>query len=120
MSPSRQGWIGVDLDGTLAFSHCNWRSNWRNIGNPIAPMLVLVKELLAQGEDVRIFTARLDGNWYEGKVYPVEEIKKHIEDWCLLHVGQILPVTNVKDTYMKLLYDDRAVGVERNTGRLIL
>ena len=30
-----------------------------------------------------------------------------------------LEITNVKDYYMERLYDDRAIRVQRNTGRII-
>jgi len=42
-----------------------------------------------------------------------------IEEWCLKHIGQVLPVTNRKDYFCKALYDDRAHRVEQDTGRLI-
>lgn len=55
------------------------------------------------GVPVRIFTARVcNGD---------PETRKHIEDWCLTHLGVILPVTCIKDYGMTLLYDDRAVAV---------
>lgn len=111
-------WIGFDLDGTLAHNECGWRHDWRNIGQPIGPILELVKKYLAEGRDVRIFTARVDGNWMGEKV-AVSEVRKTIEDWCLLHIGKVLPITNRKDTHMEVLFDDRAIHVERNTGRII-
>lgn len=39
-----------------------------------------------------------------------------IEKWCQMHIGGILPVTNVKDYAMVELWDDRAVQVIPNTG----
>jgi hypothetical protein len=42
-----------------------------------------------------------------------------IEAWCLLNVGQVLPITHEKDFGMIELWDDRAVTVEENTGRVI-
>jgi len=53
-----RGWIGVDLDGTLAKSVK--AQNGEEIGGPIHPMVQLVKVWLARGEDVRIFTARVN------------------------------------------------------------
>ena len=50
------GWIGVDLDGTLAH-YGGWVEPER-IGQPIAPMVARIKEWLGQGIEVRIFTAR--------------------------------------------------------------
>ena len=50
-----RGWIGVDLDGTLAEYH-GWNGS---IGKPIAPMVDRVKRWLAEGVEVRIMTARV-------------------------------------------------------------
>ena len=99
------GWIGVDLDGTLAkYSH------WKGatvIGAPIQPMRVRVLRWLAEGRDVRIFTARK------------EESYDAIRRWCIRHLGRELPITNVKDFAMIELWDDRAVQVVPNTGRRV-
>jgi hypothetical protein len=46
------GWIGVDLDGTLAKSVK--AQTGEEIGVPIHPMVPLVKVWLARGEDVRL------------------------------------------------------------------
>lgn len=48
------GWIGVDLDGTLA-EYTGWHGPG-HIGPPIPKMLDRVKNWLAEGVDVRIFT----------------------------------------------------------------
>lgn len=108
-----QGWIGFDLDGTLAEYH-GWM-NLSKIGDPIKPMLALVKEYIAAGWEVKIFTARVSTN-------DPEELKDTvlaIEKWCLEHVGTILDVTCRKDFTCVKFYDDRAVQVEFNTGRII-
>lgn len=99
-------WIGVDLDGTLAF-YDEWRGI-EHIGEPIPAMVRRVKYWIANNQEVRIFTAR---------VYQTPESIPHIEQWCLTHIGQILPVTNVKDFDMLELWDDRAVSVVTNTGK---
>jgi hypothetical protein len=78
-------------------------------------MVQLVKEWLVQGEEVRIFTARVNPNHGQGD--PVR-IRRAIEDWCKRHLGQILPVTYEKDWDMLLLFDDRARQVKHNTGRV--
>lgn len=103
-------WIGVDLDGTLAFD-----SGWLGpdeIGIPIPQMLDRVKRWLDEGRDVRIFTARVS--------MPEEEkiARKAIEKWCKKHVGRVLPVTCVKDMHMLELWDDRAICVHHNTGEV--
>ncbi len=116
------GWIGVDLDGTLA--HYDGWVNESHIGAPVPAMLERVKRWLAEGRDVRIFTARVDGgtaalqmgNPNGEKFRDVAFITRTIEQWCLEHVGRILPVTNKKDYGMDELWDDRAVQVRKNTG----
>lgn len=102
-------WIGVDLDGTLAFYE-KWIDG-APIGDPIPAMLERVKEWIKEGKTVKIFTARVADTRLGGF-----EEKAKIEAWCILHLGQPLPVTCVKDLYMKQLWDDRAVGVRPNTG----
>lgn len=102
------GWIGVDLDGTLAV-YGEWQGA-DHIGAPVPLMVDRINEWLARGVEVRIFTARVafdaDGS-----------VRKIIEDWCLAHIGRVLPVTNVKDYGMVELWDDRCVRVIPNTGQ---
>jgi hypothetical protein len=104
------GWIGVDLDGTLAH-YDHWRGPG-HIGEPVEPMLERVKEWLKQGRDVKIFTARVCYGDPE-KCRPV------IEAWCLKHLGQVLKVTNEKDFGMIELWDDRCIQVYTNQGTTI-
>jgi len=100
------GWIGVDLDGTLAEYH-GWLDK-TVIGTPVKRMVNRVKKWLAEGKDVRIVTARAGGR--------KPEVLQAITDWCLEHIGQALPITNEKDYDMVELWDDRAVQVITNTG----
>lgn len=99
----------MDLDGTLAYSADSVPDG--EIGHPIPAMVDRVKVWLAAGEDVRIFTARANhaASW---------ELSA-IKDWCQMHVGERLEVTCKKDFRMKAIYDDRAVGVKKNTGQLV-
>lgn len=101
------GWIGVDLDKTLAH-YTEWADG--HVGEPIMPMVKKVRNLLAQGKEVRIFTARIS--------HPLctPEHIKSIEDWCLEHLGKVLPVTNAKDWECEELWDDIAQGVRPNKG----
>lgn len=96
------------MDGTLAYYE---HGMYPNIGEPIPFMLSLVKKWVARGEDVRIFTARMSNP-------PEEKVRqmKMIFEYCKLHVGKALPVTNAKDFNMSLLYDDRAIHIQENTG----
>lgn len=106
------GWIGVDLDGTLA-EYNGWKGK-DHIGEPIPKMAERVKNWLKNGVDVRIFTARVAGD-REGN--SVEATKTLIENWCIKHIGTVLPITNVKDFGMVELWDDRAIQVIPNTGK---
>src|SRR5260370_17097597 len=54
------GWIGVDLDGTLAKSVK--AGTGEEIGVPIHPMVQRVKVWLAHGADVPLFSAPVNPN----------------------------------------------------------
>jgi len=117
---SQSGWIGVDLDGTLA-KYGSW--NGGQIGDPIPLMVERVKQWIAEGVEVRIFTARVgSGGGYSlesGRSDDNEfasEQRTLIEEWCEKHIGIKLPVTATKDFRMIELWDDRAVQVIVNTG----
>jgi hypothetical protein len=122
------GWIGVDFDGTLA-TYGTW-AGAGHVGEPIAPMVERVKRWLAEGHEVRIFTARihpLDRCIAPEEVLAVPVVMANrideaklavmvIRAFCHRHFGRALPVTNVKDYGMVELWDDRAVQVRPNTG----
>lgn len=129
-------WIGVDFDGTLAH-YDKWVAP-DHCGRPVQAMVDRVKAWRAAGREVRIFTAR---------VYPITEVitgypvlqfvpeqyradlpyryrdvitaAQAIQDWSRLYLGEVLPITCVKDYDMIELYDDRAVQVRPNTGELV-
>lgn len=105
------GWIGVDLDGTLAH-YTGWNDG--KIGEPIPLMAERVRKWIVNGEDVRIFTARVGRPGEES-----EQERKRIQDWTEEHFGVRLPVTATKDFAMVELWDDRAIRVEMNTGKVI-
>lgn len=97
----------VDLDGTLA--KYNGFKGRDHIGEPIPSMVKRVKDWLAKGTKVVIFTARAHD---PGAIPPIRE-------WLKEHIGQSLTVTDRKDPRARQLWDDRAVTVERNTGRIL-
>lgn len=121
------GWIGVDLDGTLAEYH-GWVGP-TEIGAPIPAMIDRVKEWRRKYTDVRIFTARCyplnfvpksySADWtpvgYEQTI--AKTAVEAIRAWCLEHIGECLPITCVKDYAMFQLWDDRCIQIEQNTGR---
>lgn len=99
------GWIGVDLDKTLA--HYGDFHSDGTVGAPIPMMLQRVKKWLAAGKDVRIFTARAS----DPKLIP------QIREWLRMQGLPDLPITNQKDFEMDEYWDDKAVQVIPNTGR---
>ncbi|MEM7376056.1 MAG: hypothetical protein AAF460_01000 [Pseudomonadota bacterium] len=101
------GWIGVDLDGTLA-QFDRWRGP-DSIGLPIPAMVKRVEAWVAEGREVRLFTARAS----DPRLIPP------IKRWLKLHGLPDLKITNVKDFQMIELWDDRAVQVIHNTGRAV-
>lgn len=114
------GWIGVDLDGTLA-EYGGWKGP-DNIGEPIPSMAARVRNWLAEGREVRIFTARVARTGLRNQVGGVDDDAfadaqtKTIQDWTERHFGVRLPCTAIKDFGMVELWDDRAVRVRANEG----
>jgi hypothetical protein len=109
-----RGWIGVDLDGTLA-RHDGKQS--KRIGEPISAMVERVKIWLREGREVRIVTARAARISFH--MFPCRAEKTQIEQWCLEHIGQVLQIQAHKDYSMIELWDDRAVQVQMNTGKQV-
>jgi len=106
------GWIAVDLDGTLA--HYDGWKGIDHIGEPIPMMVDRVKGWIAEGKEVRIFTARVHPN-QDGR--KLEEVRYWIQKWCLTHLGTELAITHEKDFAMEHLWDDRCIQVIPNTGK---
>ncbi len=129
--PFNRGWVGVDLDGTLAhYEH--WRGI-EHIGDPVPVMLKRVLRWLEEGKDVRIFTARVfPETVLEDATFAADFTPEtwngcgemgdrilaglYIREWCKKHIGRVLPITCRKDMQMVELWDDRAVGVVTNRG----
>lgn len=113
MSSKKKLVIAVDLDGTLA--HYDRWQGVQHIGRPITAMLDRVQAAIAAGHEVRIFTARCapreDGSH--------ETARRYIELWLAHHLGMNLHVTCLKDYDIDEIWDDRAVGVEKNRGVLL-
>ena len=108
------GWIGVDLDGTLA--HYTGYEGPDKIGPPISRMVSLVKLLLNAGWDVRVFTARVGPQKSpQDRVYAAQAIRV----WTMRHIGQELLATHEKDYAMAWCFDDRCTQVVPNSGVLI-
>ncbi len=102
-----QGWIGVDLDGTLA--NFDGHMTLAKIGEPVPKMAELVHSIVRSGVRVKIFTARAGDS---------EQVQL-VKIWLRKHGFPDFEVTNVKDYDMIRLYDDRAVQVIANTGEIV-
>ena len=104
--------IAVDWDGTLVMYH-----GFRGAGEygaPIPLMVARIREWLKEGHEVLIYTSRAS----------VEHGPDHVMIECdaidkaLTDMG--LPLMQITaNKYMRIteFWDDRGVGVEKNTGR---
>lgn len=101
---NQQGWIGVDLDGTLAEATV-WQG-MDHIGPPVPLMMHRVRHWLNQGLPVKIMTARAGD--------PVGVVATRA--WLKAHGLPELEVTDKKDFGMIELWDDRAIQVVQNRG----
>ena len=128
-------WIGFDLDGTLA-KYDGWKGI-ENIGEPVKPMVDLIKKLHDEGKVVKILTARVAprelGDGTVGEQYVEEDVSheyggpqtrnktatEFIEEWCFENLGFLPPITHEKDHLMLELYDDRVKQVVPNEGTLV-
>ena len=134
-----KGWYGFDLDGTLAV-YDKWQGI-DHIGEPVKPMVDLIKKMHDEGKVVKILTARVapidDGEVFTGEQFIkvkkvlgedsehkyVCMVKKYahefIGDWCEKNLGFVPEITHEKDHLMIELYDDRVKQVLPNEGTLI-
>lgn len=97
-------YIGVDLDGTLAYFDV-WHGK-EHIGDPIPLMLKRVNMWRAAGKRVKCFTARA----VEAENIP------HVREWLDKYDLEDVDITCIKDQYMIEFWDDRAIQVKPNTG----
>ena len=110
---NEEEWIAFDLDGTLA-KYDGWKGI-EHIGEPIASTVLIARLLNWMGKKVKILTARAaprDGD--DGS-----KARAYVEAWCEQHLGFKPEVTHLKDASMVALFDDRAVAVEPNTGKIL-
>ena len=133
-----EGWYGFDLDGTLA-KYDKWEGI-DHIGEPIAPMVRLIKQMHDDGKIVKILTARvsprpvpetkpnpyMEGNWCiqepDVQTWALKDAwtaREFIQEWCYRHLWFVPEITHEKDHLMLELYDDRVKQVVPNTGALI-
>jgi hypothetical protein len=97
-----EDWVGVDLDGTLARTdNPGHFEPPYPLGEPVWPMVEMVKSLIVAGVTVKIFSARA----CEPESIPV------VQDWTERHGLGRLQVTNQKDFGLIRYYDDRAIQI---------
>ena len=112
----RPGWIGVDLDGTIAY----WDPGQGidRIGAPIiGPCWLLFVDAIDQGREVRIMTARVSSQGHDLTAAQAQRLL--IQDWLEAPGLPRLAVTCEKDQHMEELWDDRARQVKTNSGEFI-
>lgn len=123
-----EGWYGFDLDGTLA-KYDGWKGI-DHIGEPVKPMVELMKRMHDEGKVVKIMTARVaprrleDGTfgeqftWLTPEPSPDPAAKytatQYIQDWCeeSAQLGFVPEIVYQKDHLMLELYDDRVEVVD--------
>lgn len=131
---SKNPWIGVDMDGTLAYYGDEWLP-WNVFGPPIEPMVRRIRQWRAEGKEVRIITARVFPHIHgiphasvmsavntclkTRQKFTILDMIGAVQDYTQRHVGERLPVTCAKDYMMIEQWDDRAIQVIPNTGRTI-
>lgn len=134
-----KGWYGFDLDGTLS-KYDKWEGI-DHIGEPVKPMVDLIKRMHAEGKVVKILTARvapkekpeIKPNPYLENHLTIESpddmpwavhaeawtAREFIQDWCYRVLGFIPEIVYQKDHLMLELYDDRVKQVVPNEGLLV-
>lgn len=98
----------VDLDGTLAHYE-KGKFDPEVIGLPIPKMLDRVKQWLADGDEVVIFTARASD---PDNIPPIEA-------WLDEHGLADCKISNEKTPEMEDFWDDKAIAIKPNTGKPI-
>lgn len=108
--------IALDLDGTAAHYE-GWVGDG-HIGPPVPGVIVRVKRALAAGHSVWIYTARVAVEDDHGGAAEAAFQRGKIEEWCLEHIGVVLPITATKLRRFSEFWDDKAIRIGKNTGAL--
>lgn len=90
------GAVAVDMDKTMA--EYDGYKGPTVIGKPIAAQITQVKKMIKDGKDVWVYTARVE--------HP--EAIPAIKAWTKEHIGEELPITNIKYPEFAKFIDDRA------------
>ena len=108
-------WLAVDLDGTLAV-YDGWKGE-DNIGDIIVPIAEKIKQRVAEGWGVAIFTARVSSKLSNEVDHATRVIWKWLDDNYMSQY--ISGITAVKGKHFTEFWDDRASAVEKNQGVFI-
>lgn len=107
--------IAIDFDKTLAYHESAWMNT--KVGEPIEPMVELLKTWLAKGYPVAIFTARVSPTWHS--IAEIQKARKDIREWLKSQgIEQELEITCEKQPVFSHIFDDRAYHVAANMGRI--
>ena len=106
----------VDLNGTLAHHEKGapvfTAAGEPLIGKPIKRMVDRVRRLMDQGTSVRILCAAVSEDTPRA-----EKLRSAVKDWTKKHLGRALPVTATVTPRCIGIWNDKARGVVRNTGK---
>ena len=111
---NEEEWVGFDLDGTLA-KYDGWKGI-DHIGEPVESVVLVAKLLHWLGKKIKILTARVAPRGGENDS---DKARAYVEEWCQKNLSFTPEVTYIKDASMIALFDDRAVSVEQNTGKIL-
>jgi hypothetical protein len=90
--------------------------NPKIIGEPIPSMLNLVKENIKNGNDIKIFTARVSTYGSIKRIYDSIIARYYINIWVKKNVGYKLDIVCAKDFKTRKIYDDIAISIKTNEG----
>lgn len=102
-----KGYVAFDFDKTIAVR--NSGDSIFKAGAPIRAMVDLMKKYLSEGRKVKVLTAR------KGELQQ-RPVVKFLKD----NGFPPLEVINCKDSNLDILYDDKCIQVELNTGELTI
>ena len=105
--------IAIDLDGTLAL-YDGWEGSDK-IGDPVPAMVDIMLHHIRNGEECVIFTARVSGDDKE----EAEMAEYHIRNWLAKNDLPQLKITCIKEKAFRIFYDDRAIRIAHNEGKMI-
>lgn len=119
---SKQRIIGCDFDKTMAHYEDGDidKLGPEHVGEPIPEMVEKIKQALADGAEVYVFTARVNpGDGTFKKALNATKSYVVISEWCQRNIGTVLPITHEKSWRWSEIWDDKAKEVLPNTGIFI-